>query len=80
MMTGFHDLYFEKVPIPAHLAKDLKKLKFISEDGGTTCRRFLLLLAQTCQVQILQNKSIKDGGSTAGLAPCNKPKDQKSKN
>ena len=32
-MTGFHDLYFEKVPIPAHLAKDLKELKFISEDA-----------------------------------------------
>ena len=24
------------------------------------------------------NKPIKDGGSTAGLPPCNKPKDQQS--
>ena len=27
---------------------------------------------------IYKNKPIKDGGSTAGLPPCNKPKDQQS--
>ena len=29
-----------------------------------------------CKYEI--NKPIKDGGSTAGLPPCNKPKDQQS--
>ena len=28
--------------------------------------------------QYFINKPIKDGGSTAGLPPCNKPKDQQS--
>ena len=55
-MIGFHDLFFKKDPIPPHLKKDLKEDEFISEDGGTTCRRYVLLLAETCQVQILQNK------------------------
>ena len=49
-MAAFHDLYFEKDPIPAHLGKDLKEWNFISVDGGDTCCRYLLLLAQTCQV------------------------------
>ena len=53
-MLGFHDLYFKKDPIPPHLKKGLKEMDFVSEDGGTTCRRYLLLLAETCQVRKLQ--------------------------
>ena len=51
-MREFHKLYFEKDPIPPELKKDLQELDFISADKETCCR-YLLLLAKTCQVQIL---------------------------
>ena len=52
LMRGFHELYFEKDPIPASLSEQLDNFEMISEDGET-CRRYLVLLAQTCQVMVM---------------------------
>ena len=48
-MKAFNDLYFKKDVIPDTLKKDLENCDFISEDGET-CMRYLLILADTCQV------------------------------
>ena len=50
-MKKFHDLFFDLVPIPPELNEDLTEFEYISKDG-TTCCRYLLLLAETCQVSI----------------------------
>ena len=53
LIEKFHELYFTPVKIPAHLKKTLddSELEYISADGSTTCR-YILLLAETCQVII----------------------------
>ena len=56
LIRGFESLFFEKDPIPHADKKALEAAKkglggdFVSEDGGQTCRRYILFLAQTCQV------------------------------
>ena len=51
-MRGFHDLFFARDPIPESLREQLVSCDAVSEDGET-CRRYLLLLAQTCQVVVM---------------------------
>lgn len=56
LMRGFENLFFERDPIPDADKRALVEAKkglggdFVTEEGGKTCRRYILYLAQTCQV------------------------------
>ena len=49
-MEKFHELYFEEDEIPARMRKGLRDLELIS-GSETHCRRYILLLARTCDVR-----------------------------
>lgn len=50
-MKKFEGLLFDMVPIPAGERGILDDVKFVSPDG-TSCRRYLLYLSETCQVTL----------------------------
>lgn len=49
-MEKFHELYFEEDEIPARMREGLRDLELIS-GSETHCRRYILLLARTCDVR-----------------------------
>ena len=49
-MEKFHELYFEEDKIPAKMREGLRDLELIS-GSETHCRRYILLLARTCDVR-----------------------------
>jgi len=50
LMKKFHQLYFTKVDIPDDLKEGIQEIETISADGEQ-CSLYILILAQTCQVQ-----------------------------
>ena len=49
-MEKFHEHYFEEDEIPARMREGLRDLELIS-GSETHCRRYILLLARTCDVR-----------------------------
>ena len=58
LIRGFHELYFAKDDIPESLKDQLQSHEFISDDGEKCCR-YLIYLAQTCQVRHLSIYNLK---------------------
>ena len=51
-MEQFFKLFFETDEIPEHLQDELATMPFISKDGKTCCR-YIRILAETCQVKLI---------------------------